>query len=406
MSNLFTVEKPASIGSFYEQPVFSFSAGPSQLDPRILLKAAQQAPSHVTPGAVRMCSELSQMTHYLGQLSKGKAFWLPFNGQLAVQTVLEHFVKSGDEVCIAQTGLFSDRIADIVKRLGGSALVIENTPGSPLDLARVEEVLKANSGKLFCFVAIETSNGSQSPVNELVLLAEKYGNPVIIDAVTMFPDRGLLFDKLGSGPPSVPVAIVSCGQKRVGGFAGTSPVMINDYAWEIIEKGEGDIVTWVCDIKTMLEMLAKRAYHFTTAMQALQASHEAMRILTNEIGLLELFKMQKRASNGFERAISAAASLSFVHPSARSDSLKAIKANGVSGGDLVGGLLNRGFETSAGGGGAFCRIGLLAPPTLMRSNIEALLSALARVVRQSGQDEPVDALLDAFSLGYDQALTD
>ena len=67
-------------------------------------------------------------------------------------------LSPGDKVIVCQNGVFGGRMKENVQRCGGTAVMVEDAWGDPVDPAKVEAALAANpDAKILAFVHAETS---------------------------------------------------------------------------------------------------------------------------------------------------------------------------------------------------------------------------------------------------------
>ncbi len=392
-----------------------YGAGPSMPYPSVIQARGQLAPTHTSEKAVEVCQLMGEMSRVLFGTENERTVVLPFGGTGGIESMMEGLVTPGAHVIIPETGLFSTRLSEMAAKKGAEVGLVQHEVGETVNIERVAEALVGHgAGDVLAFVLDETSRGMVTDAKALVRVAEEAGVRVLIDAVTSFPGSHILVDELGAGdsPAKIPLVVVSCGQKRIGGSPGTSPVTMNDAAWEIVKKSQPS--TWLYDIPTMLDKLDKRAYHTTTDMNAMVATYEAMRHILEDCrgDVTTLFAKQKEAFTRFEAALAVTdGALSWVFPNAkRSQSLMAVTVKDSPGfvGEIITALdQNHGIEVSPGGAvlpgnknpTPYFRIGLLAPRTLEGPMMARLFTSLHREMSERGVGFSLDAVMKCFHEG-------
>ena len=68
--------------------------------------------------------------------------WVGWHGNMFRQSWLKLVMRS----LFARTGAFGGRMKENVERCGGTAIMVMDDWGKPVDVAKVEEALKANPG--------------------------------------------------------------------------------------------------------------------------------------------------------------------------------------------------------------------------------------------------------------------
>jgi alanine-glyoxylate transaminase/serine-glyoxylate transaminase/serine-pyruvate transaminase len=71
-----------------------------------------------------------------------------------------NMIDPGDKVIVCRNGVFGGRMIENVQRCGGTAVVVDDRWGTPVDPQKVADALKANpDAKIVAFVHAETSTG-------------------------------------------------------------------------------------------------------------------------------------------------------------------------------------------------------------------------------------------------------
>jgi alanine-glyoxylate transaminase/serine-glyoxylate transaminase/serine-pyruvate transaminase len=110
-----------------------------------------------------------------------------------------------------------------LQRAGGTAVVVEDTWGEPVDPNKMEDALKANpDARIVAFVQAETSTGCMSDAKLLTEIAHRHDCLVIVDAVTSLAGSPLKVDEWGID------AVYSASQKCLSCTPGLSPVSYSE----------------------------------------------------------------------------------------------------------------------------------------------------------------------------------
>ena len=360
--------------------------GPSDVHPRILSALGRPTIGHLDPEFVAMMDEVKTLLQYAFQTKNELTIPVSAPGSAGMETCFVNIIEPGDNVIVCQNGVFGGRMKENVERVGATPIMIEDDWGKPVDVAKVEDALKANPGvKAVCFVHAETSTGAMSDAKSICDLAHQHGAVTIVDAVTSLGGSELRVDDWGID------AIYSGTQKCLSCVPGISPVSFNERAVEVIKNRKTKVQSWFLDLNLVMGYWgsgeAKRAYHHTAPVNALYALHESLVMLEQE-GLENAWARHKKnhlaLRAGFE-----AMGLSFVVDEAnRLPQLNSVTVpDGVDEAAVRSRLLNDfNLEIGAGLGalaGKVWRIGLMGYSS-RGENILLCLAALDAVLTDMG----------------------
>lgn len=254
--------------------------GPSNIDPRVLAAMSRPTIGHLDPAFVGMMDEVKELLQYAFQTKNALTLPVSAPGSAGMETCFVNLVEPAEKVIVARNGVFGDRMRENVERCGGTAVMVDNDWGQPVDPNRMEDALKANpDARIVAFVHAETSTGAQSDAETLTALAHQHDCLAIVDAVTSLAGTPLKVDEWGID------AIYSGTQKCLSAPPGISPVSFNERATDKIQGRESKVQSWFMDLNLVMSYWgggAKRAYHHTAPVNALYALHEALVIVREE----------------------------------------------------------------------------------------------------------------------------
>jgi alanine-glyoxylate transaminase/serine-glyoxylate transaminase/serine-pyruvate transaminase len=371
--------------------------GPSDVHPRILEALSRPTIGHLDPQFVAMMEEVKTLLQYAFQTDNALTMPVSAPGSAGMESCFANLVEPGDKVIVCQNGVFGGRMQENVERCGGSAVMVQDEWGKPVDPQKLEDALKANpDARIVAFVQAETSTGAESDTKTLVSLAHKHDCLTIVDAVTA----------LGGTPVKVDVwgvdAIYSGTQKCLSCTPGISPVSFNDRAQEKIRNRAGKVQSWFLDLNLVMGYWgggAKRAYHHTAPVNALYALHESLVMLRNE-GLENAWKRHQKNHLALKAGLEALGLTFIVPEDARLPQLNAVSIpDGVDDALVRGRLLNEyNLEIGAGLGalaGKVWRIGLMGHSS-RAENILLCVGALEAVLSEMGADINTGVALGAI----------
>ena len=207
-------------------------------------------------------------------------FPLSAPGSAGMEACFVNLVSPGDTVIVCQNGVFGGRMQENVERCGGTAIMVQDEWGDPVDLAKVEAAFDAHpEASILAFVHAETSTGVRSDAAALCELAARRGALSLVDTVTSL--AGIDVDVDGWGAD----AVYSGTQKCLSCVPGIAPVTFSPRAVERIGNRSHKVQSWFLDMQLVMGYWGgntKRAYHHTAPVNDLYALHESLVILQEE----------------------------------------------------------------------------------------------------------------------------
>lgn len=372
--------RPA-IKSFHPAKRTLLGPGPSDVPQRILDALARPTLGHLDPDFVGMMDEVRTLLQYAFQTRNEMTMAVSAPGSAGMEMCFVNLVEPGDKVIVCRNGVFGGRMMENVERCGGTAVVVDDDWGKPVDLQKVEDALKANpDAKILAFVHAETSTGVRSDARQLTALAREHGCLTIVDAVTSLGGSELRIDDWGID------AVYSGSQKCLSCTPGLSPVSFSPRAVEVIKTRKTRVQSWFLDLNLVMGYWgsgAKRAYHHTAPINALYGLHEALVILAEE-GLESAWARHLENHYKLKEGLLGLGLEFFVEEAYRLPQLNAITLHaGIDDAGVRSRLLREyGIEIGAGLGpmaGKIWRIGLMGYSS-RQENIDKVLGALADVL--------------------------
>ena len=269
-----------SITSFHPPLRTLMGPGPSDVSPRVLASMARPTVGHLDPMFIGMMDEVKTLLQYAFQTQNALTMPVSAPGSAGMETCFVNLVEPGDKVIVCQNGVFGGRMKENVERCGGTAIMVQDDWGKPVDPNKLEDALQTHpDAKLVAFVHAETSTGAQSDAQTLVKLAHQYDCLTIVDAVTSVGGTALKVDEWEID------AIYSGTQKCLSCVPGISPVSFSERAVERIKNRQTRVQSWFMDMSLVMGYWgggAKRAYHHTAPINTLYALHESLVMLQEE----------------------------------------------------------------------------------------------------------------------------
>lgn len=253
--------------------------GPSDVHPRVLGALARPTVGHLDPSFVAMMDELKTLLRYAFQTENELTYPVSGPGSVGMETCFMNLVEPGETVIVCVNGVFGGRMVENVRRLGATPVIVEDTWGEPVSVAKVAAAFAAHPKvAALAFVHAETSTGARSDAAALAALARKHGALVIMDCVTSLGGIPVLIDEWGID------AAYSGSQKCLSCTPGLSPVTFSPRAVDKIKARQTPCPSWFQDLNLVMGYWsgAKRTYHHTAPVNPLYGLHESLVMLAEE----------------------------------------------------------------------------------------------------------------------------
>ncbi len=274
-----STETSSNVGSFYPPQRTLMGPGPSEIHPRVFSAMGRPTIGYLDPVFVEMMEELKGLLRYAFQTKNALTFPVSGPGSVGMEMCFVNMVSPGDKVIVCRNGVFGGRMIENVERCGGTAIVVDDPMGKPVDPDKVREAFKANPDvKVLAFVHAETSTGVRSDAKTLAEIAKEFGALTIVDTVTSLAGVPVLVDEWGLD------AVYSGSQKCLSCTPGLSPITFSDRVIELVKTRKHKVQSWFMDLNLLLGYWGEttRTYHHTAPTNALYSLHEALIMLRDE----------------------------------------------------------------------------------------------------------------------------
>lgn len=370
--------------SFYPPVRTLMGPGPSDVSPRVLGALARPTIGHLDPLFIELMDDVKRLLQYAFQTENALTIPISAPGSAGMEAAFVNLVEPGDTVIVCQNGVFGGRMKENVERCGGTAVMVQDRWGEPVDPAKVEAAFKAHpEASVLAFVHAETSTGVRSDAQTLCGLAKAHDALVIMDTVTALGGIELKVDEWGAD------AVYSGTQKCLSCVPGIAPITFSPRAVERIQARQHRVQSWFLDMQLVMGYWggdSKRAYHHTAPVNAMYALHESLLMLEQE-GLEQTIARHRRNHESLVSGLAALDLHMAVDAEWRLPQLNAvIIPDGVDDAAVRSRLLNEfNLEIGAGLGelaGKQWRIGLMGYGS-NPVNVNRCLNALSAVLERS-----------------------
>ncbi len=372
------------ITSFHPPQRTLMGPGPTEIHPRVLTTMSQPAIGYLDPVFVEMMEELKALLRYVYQTENALTFPVSGPGSVGMEYCFVNMVAPADKVIVARNGVFGGRMIENVERCGGTAIVVDDEWGKPVDPQKVEDAFRKHpDARVLGFVHAETSTGCESDAKTLTQIAHKHDALVIADAVTSLGGSPVLVDEWKID------AIYSASQKCLSCTPGLSPVSFSPRVVEYVQKRKDKIRSWFMDMNLLLGYwgATTRTYHHTAPTNSLFGLHEAL-LLIKEEGLENCWARHRRHHIALKAGLEAMGLTFLVEEKYQLPQMNAVLCpQGVDEEAVRKSLLNE-FNVEIGAGlgplkGKVWRIGLMGY-SCRADNVMLCLSALGSILMDMG----------------------
>jgi alanine-glyoxylate transaminase/serine-glyoxylate transaminase/serine-pyruvate transaminase len=372
-----------SPASFHPPRRLLMGPGPSDLHPRVLAAMAQPTVGHLDPAFIGLMDDVKSLLQRAFGTANELTMPISGPGSAGMEACFVNLVEPGDTVIVCVNGVFGGRMKENVERCGGTAVVVDDPWGRPVDPAKVAAAFAAHpQAKALAFVHAETSTGVASDAAALCRLARDHGALSIVDTVTSLGGIPVRVDEWGAD------AVYSGSQKCLSCAPGLSPLTFSPRAVEAVRNRRGKCPSWFLDFSLLLGYWgggAKRAYHHTAPVNALYGLHESL-LMLHEEGLDAACARHRHHHRALVAGLEAMGLSLPVAPADRLPQLNAVRVpDGVDEAAVRAALLTRfGLEIGAGLGalaGKVWRIGLMGQ-SCSAAHVMACLTGLETVLAE------------------------
>ncbi|MEC7188860.1 MAG: alanine--glyoxylate aminotransferase family protein [Pseudomonadota bacterium] len=388
--------------SFHPPARTLMGPGPSDVNPRILEALSRPTIGHLDPAFISMMDELKTLLQFAFRTTNELTIPVSAPGSAGMECVFANLVEPGEKLIVCQNGVFGGRMKENVERCGGTAVMVTDDFGAPVDPEKLEDALKKHPDAVaVAFVHSETSTGVRSDAEALCTLARGYGCLTIVDAVTTLAGIPLEVDAWGID------AIYSGTQKCLSCIPGLSPVSFSPRAAAKITNRKNRVQSWFLDTNLVMGYWgadAKRSYHHTAPVNSLYALHESLVILEEE-GLEDSWKRHRLNHLALVAGLESLGLGFVVEEASRLPQLNAVSfPQQIDDAAVRRALLTEyGLEIGAGLGalaGKVWRIGLMGYAS-NRKNVNLCVSALGNVLNAQGHRCDVSQAIAEAERVYD-----
>ena len=301
---------------------FLFVPGPTNVPDRVQRAMVVAMEDHRSSKFPELSSSVLEDLKKVYRTEQGQVFIFPSSGTGAWEAALTNTLSPGDRLLAARFGHFTYLWIDMAERLGFDVEVLEVDWGEGMPLERVEEVLRADTGReirgiLACHN--ETATGVTSDIAGLREVMDGCGHPAMlfVDAISSLGSIEFHMDEWG-----VDLA-VSGSQKGLMLPAGLGILAASPKALRSMQSATSRRCYF--DLADMIAANATGYFPYTPALPMLYGLRESLDLLFEE-GLDLIFGRHHYLAEGVRAAITEGWGLELCarHPKWYSDTVSAV----------------------------------------------------------------------------------
>ena len=159
--------------------------GPVELSPAVRAAASQAPPGHTTPRFIESFATcLERMRQVWKAAGSSQPFILAGSGTLAMETAAANLIEPGDKALVVNSGYFSDRMVEILRRYGAEVAEVAAAVGEAPAPEEVRQMLERGSPFKALFAThVDTSTGVRVDPEPLCRIAREAGVLSVLDGV-------------------------------------------------------------------------------------------------------------------------------------------------------------------------------------------------------------------------------
>ena len=276
--------------------------GPIEFTDEVMAEMARPTPSHVDPAFINIFGQaLEDLRKVFLAGPDYQPFILAGSGTLAMDSAVANLVEPGNRALVVDTGYFSQRMADIIRRYGGEVTLLSAPPGETITPEQLREALAEHAYELVTITHVDTSTGVLTDVKGLTAAAKEAGALVIVDGVCAAAAEEMQQDAWGVD------VYLTASQKAIGTPPGLGLLVASPQAlarWRDRTTPVGSYYSdWNYWLPIMEAYEARRASYFATpAVNLVMALGVSLRQIMDE-GMENVFARHVRLSNAVKAGI-------------------------------------------------------------------------------------------------------
>jgi alanine-glyoxylate transaminase/serine-glyoxylate transaminase/serine-pyruvate transaminase len=279
----------------------------------------------------KVVGQVKTMARYVFQTNSKWVLGVAGPGSAAMEMAISNLAWPGTRMLSIKNGFFSERMAEMGRRVGANVSLLEVPDRTVASLEEVAAAIGRERPEVVTIVQGETSNTVWNHhLQDIAALAKAAGALVIVDAVCTLSTMPLDMDAWGID------AVITGGQKGLSSIPGVSLIAFSDAAWQRVKSRKHPSPHWCLDASLAENFWHNAGYHYTAPVSGVLALHEALRLVCAET-LEKRFARHQKCSAALQEAITAMGLQLYTPQECRLNSVIGIEVPGtLSPGDICG----------------------------------------------------------------------
>lgn len=277
--------------------------GPIEFSPDVMAAMAEPTTSHVAPDFVEIFGESLELMREVFLAPSAQPFILAGSGTLAMDAAVSNLVQVGDRALTVNSGYFSDRMGDILRRYGAEVENVSAPVGDAPTPEAVSDALGAGAFKLVTITHVDTSTGVVADAEGIARVAKDAGCLVILDGVCGTAGAECFTEDWG-----VDVHLTA-SQKAIGVPPGLALLTVSPEAMAVFHARTEPVGSYYADFEQWLPIMEAYesrgpAYFGTPAVNLVAALNVSLKNILAE-GMEARFARHRRLAAAFRAGIRA-----------------------------------------------------------------------------------------------------
>ena len=209
---------------------YIMAPGPTPVPSNILLAGAKETIHHRTPQFVSLMQETLDGAKYLFQ-TQNIVYTFVSSGTGAMEAAVTNLLNPGEKAIVVVAGKFGERWKEICLAYNINVVEIALEWGSAVTPEHIEKAMKEHpDARVVLTTHSETSTGTVIDLESIAKSVKDSGRILVTDAISSLLAEPLKMDEWGVD------VVVSGSQKGVMLPPGLGFLVINEEAWQLVEK--------------------------------------------------------------------------------------------------------------------------------------------------------------------------
>jgi len=209
---------------------YIMAPGPTPVPFNILLAGARETIHHRTPQFVSLMQETLDGAKYLFQ-TQNRVYTFVSSGTGAMEAAVTNLLNPGEKAIVVVAGKFGERWKEICLAYNINVVEISLEWGSAVTPEHIEKAMKEHpDARVVLTTHSETSTGTVIDLESIAKSVRDSGRILVTDAISSLLAEPLKMDEWGVD------VVVSGSQKGVMLPPGLGFLVINEKAWQLVEK--------------------------------------------------------------------------------------------------------------------------------------------------------------------------